>query len=247
MALRLVGADSTIWFTDRPARASGTEDTAAFVQAWSAGPHGFAKEPPNALLQAQENGTRHDLPVELTDARLSSGGTVDYTLHVLPQIPGSDKTKGAVPPLAAGTLGSATVFIDDAAQPSCWVLWTLNNINNGTNAGLTGATGGTLAYTFDGEVQMLNGNLFGFIPSSGPFGTAGPDAWRVNGQQAYFVGNGLVGGQLFFFTWVQAAPGSSAVTGNFLGAGSEPAAQAMGCTVSIGNANPFPFTVAFPS
>jgi hypothetical protein len=248
MALHLVGADSTIWFTDRPARMTGSEDTAALVQAWGVGPHSFAKEPPNAVMQAQQNGARHDLPAELTNPRFAAGGTLDYTLRVLPQGPGSDKTKGAVPPLAPGALGSATVFIDDATQPSCWVLWSMTNINSGINAGLTGINGGSITYTFDGEVEQLSGNLFGFIPSTGAFGTAGPDAWRASGQQAVFVGNGMLGGQLYFFTWVQAAAGSEHVTGSFVGAGAQPTAQSMGCTVNItsGNQGPF-FAVNFSS
>jgi len=178
-----------------------------------------------------------------------AGGVIDYVVRTLPKPPGSERLtpKGAVPPLQAGPLGAATVFIDDAAQPSCWVLWSMNNINNGINAGITNVAGGTINYPFDGEVATLSGNLFGFIPQSGPFGTAGPDAWHATPTQSYFVGNGLVGGQLFFFTWVQASQGSSAVTGSFLGAGTQPTTANTTCNVNIGNADPFPFTITFQS
>jgi hypothetical protein len=246
MALRLVGVGSTIWFTDRPARMSGAEDTAVLVRGWGVGAHSFAKQPPNAVLQAQQNGARRDLPLVLTAPHFSpASATLDYTVRTLPSPPGAEKTKGAVPPLSPGPLGSATVFIDDATEPSCWVMWAMTNITSGIKAGITGVGGGTLAYTFDGEVAALNGNLFGFIPAAGPFGTSGPDAWQTNGQQAIFLGNGLLGGQLFFITWLQAAPGSSAVTGSFVGAGAQPTTNTSGCVVNIGSASPYPFTVTF--
>lgn len=248
MTLRLTGADSTIWFTDRPSRQSGTETTDAFVKGWAAGAHSFAKEPPNAVVQAQQNGARHHLPVQLTSARFDAGaGALEYVVRTLPEQPGGDQVKDAVPVLTAGPLGAASVFIDDSTQPSCPVRWGIPNVNNGINAGITGITGGSIIYTYDGEVSTLNGNMFGFIPSTGPFGTDGPDAWRGNSQQMTFVGNGLVGGQLFFITWFQAAPGSKAVTGSFLGAATQPYGQGLGCTVNVGNASPWPFTVTFSS
>jgi hypothetical protein len=249
MTLHLEGVDSTIWFTDRPERKTGTEATGDFVDAWAAGDDSFAAQPPNAVVQAQQNGIRRDLPIELAGRPhfAPAGGVIDYVVRTLPKLPASGqlKTKDAVPPLQPGALGAATMFIDDAAQPTCWVMWSMTNVNNGINAGITDVTGGTINYTFDGEVSLLSNNLFGFIPQSGPFGTAGPDAWHATPTQSYFVGNGLVGGQLYFFTWFQAAQGSSAVTGSFLGAGAQPTAAQASCNVNIGNATPYPFTITF--
>jgi hypothetical protein len=231
MTVKLVGVPSTLWFNDRPARASGVEETATFVQGWT-GAGTFAKKPPNAVLEGRVNGVRRVLPVELTGASYAPDtATVQYTERPLPRAPGFYRGRDSAPKLGNGTFGSSSLFIDDASSPAgCWVQFTIPNIvNQGvqTWAGLQINSGGTFSYVYGPEVQSAgDGILYSFIAAGGNIGSTGPEQWFVQPRQQYFQGSGMVGGTVQFIAWFQPEPGSLSVVGSVLGNGSPPTANA---------------------
>ena len=87
---------NTIYFSDRPARETGQEPTADFVNNWAVGEDSFAEIPPNAALDVfGSDGEQHVLVLELLDASydsetrilsydvviLSDGGLVDENFY----------------------------------------------------------------------------------------------------------------------------------------------------------------------
>ena len=64
---------NTIYFSDRPARETGQEPTADFVNNWAVGEDSFAEIPPNAALDVfGSDGEQHVLVLELLDASYDS-------------------------------------------------------------------------------------------------------------------------------------------------------------------------------
>lgn len=257
MTLRLVGVLATVWFTDRPVRKSGVEDTATFVKGWS-GDGTFAKQPPNGVLEGRVQGVRRVLPVELTTARYTpETATVEYTVKALPQAPGFYKGSSTAK-LGTGSFGSSSLFIDDAVpQAGCWVQWTIPNIvNSGVNtwAGLQIDSGGTFSYSWGREIDAAGGSLlFSYVGPGGTINAAGPEQWFVQPRQTYFEGAGIAGGTVQFITWFDPEPGSQSVTGSVFGAGSTPVADAPAafrgtCSkVTVSSQAPYVFTVNFGS
>jgi hypothetical protein len=258
MTLELVGVPTTLWFADRPAKKSGLEDTATFVGGW--GEHGgFAKQPPNALLEGRVKGVRRVLPVELLRARFAENtATVDYTVRPLARAPGFYKGRDADPKLGEGTFGSSSLFIDDATnQPACFAEWTIPNVvltgAGNTWAGLQINNGGTFSYTFGNEVQSFAGDvLYSFVAAGGNIGATGPESWQAQPQMNFLQGDGLAGGTARLLTWFQPAPGAISLTGIVLGAGALPTASAPAVfkgtcpRVDVSNQAPnYPFTVYF--
>jgi hypothetical protein len=75
--LDLAGAGAVTSFTDRPARAAGSESIAGFVTRWRA--RGFAADPPNAALEVPGAPAGRDVVIlELTRPRLLGPGTVRF-------------------------------------------------------------------------------------------------------------------------------------------------------------------------
>ncbi|MEH3148289.1 MAG: hypothetical protein PGN34_23850 [Methylobacterium frigidaeris] len=72
----------TLMFTDRPERMTGDAPTAKFVSYWTSGKSDFQKDPPNATLSVDVDGTAHVAVVELTEPKLD-GDTLTYTIKVL--------------------------------------------------------------------------------------------------------------------------------------------------------------------
>lgn len=230
-ALHLVGVPATIWFTDRPARASGTEDTAQFVQSWGQGAGNFAARPPNAVLEAREGNTRRVLPVELTSATFhADGSTLDYTLRALPRSLGFYQSEGTGTRFGPGAFGNATVFIDDAPTPACWVSW---GILTGGVA-VVSLSGGTFLYTYGNEIQELqNGALLAFQPDTN-FSGGGVNTWQVGSTIMSFTS---APGAVEFLTWIQPNPGAKTVTVEITGFNGPPTEGASslvpgGCNVT---------------
>lgn len=91
---------STLFFSDRPERITGHQDTAMYVANWSAGDDSFAADPPNAALSMLGDDQREvaEVVVELRDPRLV-GRDLSYAVTVL---------DGAMPARA----GVSTLFVD---------------------------------------------------------------------------------------------------------------------------------------
>jgi hypothetical protein len=257
MSLRLVGVSATVWFTDRPMRKSGVEETATFVAGWG-NKGGFAKDPPNAVLEGRVKGVRRVLPVELLSARFTpETATVDYTVRPLPRGPRFYQGTGADPKLGEGSFGSSSLFVDDATnQSGCFVQWTIPNVaplGYNTQAGLQIDSGGTFSYTFGNEIQTVAGGLlYSFVAQGGNIGATGPEQWHAQSDQLYFGGQGMIGGTVQFLTWFQPAPGATILSGTVLGAGALPTAFAPSIfsgscpRVDVADTAPaYPFTVYF--
>ena len=93
----------TLFFTDRPERIAGNMSTSAFVPFWSEGSDSFLSDPPNADLSILEDGTLHQVVVELHDPVLE-GDQLHYTVEIL---------SGDMPELA----DNASLFIDIIGMP----------------------------------------------------------------------------------------------------------------------------------
>ena len=96
---------STIYFADRPQRATGQMATADFVDLWGAGENSFEADPPNAVLSFLQSGG--DVPeeavIEIKEPRMGDG-ELTYSIEVL---------EGAVP----AQTGPVTLFIDPLGRP----------------------------------------------------------------------------------------------------------------------------------
>ena len=83
ITLTLKGVDpKTIYFSDRPKRDSGHQNTTDFVNKWNSSDanDSFKKDPPNAAIEGTKTGTSQEqsMVVELTNPRLN-GTTLTYT------------------------------------------------------------------------------------------------------------------------------------------------------------------------
>jgi hypothetical protein len=260
MTLDLVGVPATVWFTDRPARKSGVEETATFTQAWSASST-FAKQAPNGVLEGRVHGVRRVLPVQLTQARYSPDtATVHYTVRPLPRAPSFYRGSAASSRLGPGPLGSSSLFIDDAGvpRPGCWVQWTIPNVvqsgGGNTWAGLQIDSGGTFSYSFGEEIGAFAGStLYSFVAPGGNIAATGPEQWGAQPNKQFFQGDGMGGGTLHVLTWFEPSPGAQKLTGEVFGTNSPPVADAppfrwacQNVQVSTNGPN-YPFTVTFSS
>ena len=98
-------ADATVYFTNRPRREAGHMPSRRFLELWDGGKHGFAAEPPHAVLSFldDEAGTPDDVVVRLHDPRLT-GHEMTYRVEVL---------KGTLPESG----GPCSLFIDAFGSP----------------------------------------------------------------------------------------------------------------------------------
>ena len=101
--LTLHGVDETvIWFSDRPFRDTGSVEIARLIDAWDAGDHSFADDPPNAVLTGKSDAGEMAIVVELTGAAYQDG-TLAFTY-----VPLADDHQG--------DLANVSLFIDAAIQ-----------------------------------------------------------------------------------------------------------------------------------
>ena len=115
--LTLVGSSpQTIWFADRPQRATGMMHTDLFISLWAEGDDSFASDPPNAALEfVDEYGNYNVAIVELTSATYSpESEQVQYTIQILGEATEglshySQRDLAELP----STFDSPTLFIDN--------------------------------------------------------------------------------------------------------------------------------------
>ena len=79
---------TTLFFSDRPERIMGHQDTLVFVNLWSEGDDSFAKNPPNAALTilGDDESEVSEIVVELQHPRLVNGN-LSYQITVLDGTP----------------------------------------------------------------------------------------------------------------------------------------------------------------
>lgn len=115
----LKGADErTVWFSNRPARHSGTLPTAGFVEQWA--DFGFAADPPNVAITVHEpDGATDTIVAVMRKPSINENGTLRATMEVL----STERARALTGNLARhgdahdatipSSLGSVSVFIDD--------------------------------------------------------------------------------------------------------------------------------------
>lgn len=120
-AFTLRGADArTVWFSDRPARDSGTLPTSGLVGQWAG--IGFAADPPNVAIALHDPVGATDTIVAVMRRPSLRGGVLRATMQVLT----SEQAGAVTGNLAAhgdrhdangipARLGPVSVFIDDAS------------------------------------------------------------------------------------------------------------------------------------
>lgn len=118
-AFTLSGADERIvWFSNRPARHSGTLPTAGFVEQWTG--LGFAEDPPNVAITVHEpDGATDTIVAVMRKPSINKSGTLRATMEVL----STERARALTGNLARHgdshdatiprRLGSVSVFIDD--------------------------------------------------------------------------------------------------------------------------------------
>jgi Pentapeptide repeats (8 copies) len=118
-AFTLRGADErTVWFSNRPARHSGTLPTAGFVEQWA--DFGFAADPPNVAITVHEpDGATDTIVAVMRKPSINENGTLRATMEVLSTVRAraltgnlarhGDAHDATIP----RSLGSVSVFIDD--------------------------------------------------------------------------------------------------------------------------------------
>ncbi len=119
-ALTLRGADArTVWFSDRPARLSGSLPTPGLVEEWSG--LGFAADPPNVAITLHDPAGSTETIVAVMRKPTFRAGVLRATMQVLTSEQAGSLT-GNLAVHATGhdangipaRLGSVSVFIDDA-------------------------------------------------------------------------------------------------------------------------------------
>jgi uncharacterized protein YjbI with pentapeptide repeats len=114
--LKLFGVHpQVVWFSDRPARESGTIPVRRFALSWAG--FGFLDEPPNAALTVLHTGKRHDtVIVKLGQPRFERRKhMIRYTARRLDQATGDlSSLESDVDPRVRRHFHSASLFIDDA-------------------------------------------------------------------------------------------------------------------------------------
>jgi hypothetical protein len=125
-SLTLQGLDrNVVWFTDHPARKAGTVPASAFVQDWSG--YGFASDPPNAALVLDAAHPGQDTAVGSLSSPTFDPGTgtlrADFTVFTgqrLSHVTGdlADKARRATGATLPASFGGASLFIDDAWDPT---------------------------------------------------------------------------------------------------------------------------------
>lgn len=96
-------SSTTLFFSDRPYRATGHIPTDEFIGYWGQGDDSFANDPPNALLTMFEDDAVNDVVVVLSNPVLSNGD-LSYAVQV------TDGDLGA-------PSGPASLFIDMIGRP----------------------------------------------------------------------------------------------------------------------------------
>lgn len=114
LRVSLPAGSRTTWFTDQPARASGTLTLGRLASIWDAS--GFREDPPNAALLLTHRGVTRSHVVTLTDPRRAKG-RVSFRVRVVRG--GTEAGHRQRDPLRVGRYGRAALFIDDAANPPC--------------------------------------------------------------------------------------------------------------------------------
>ena len=113
----------TVWFADRPARASGSLGTAPFMRVWPR--LGFAQDPPNAALVFQHGETDGDrVIVELRAPRYDAArGTLAFAARWIEPstVRSGNLAEHAkhVDPTPPERFADASLFIDDETQDLC--------------------------------------------------------------------------------------------------------------------------------
>ena len=125
-SLTLQGLDhKVVWFTDHPARRAGAVPATGFVQDWAA--YGFATDPPNVALVLDAAHPGHDTVVGTLSSPTVDPGTgtlrasfTVFTGQRLKQVTGdlADKARRATGAALPTSFGGATLFIDDAWDPT---------------------------------------------------------------------------------------------------------------------------------
>lgn len=112
--LALPAATRVTWFTDRPARRSGSMTLRGLASIWLAS--GFAADPPNAAVILASPGKESTHVVELRRPKVV-GTSVSFALRAVPSasVVGFRHADELVP----GGYRHTAVFIDDAAAPPC--------------------------------------------------------------------------------------------------------------------------------
>lgn len=118
-AFTLKGADErTVWFSNRPARHSGTLPTAGFVEQWTG--LGFTEDPPNVAITVHEpDGATDTIVAVMRKPRITKSGTLRAIMEVL----STERARALTGNLARHgdahdatiprSLGSVSMFIDD--------------------------------------------------------------------------------------------------------------------------------------
>ena len=113
---------STIYFTDRPYKETGTVSTVEFVDSlWSEGPGSFALSPPNADLTCESDGKVVNQAVTLAEPVIDEAAdTLTYTAALVPTAGDDDSFAGIT------CDADAHLFIDDATASAGSCLSTYN-------------------------------------------------------------------------------------------------------------------------
>jgi hypothetical protein len=107
------------WFTDRPARRTGTARLSALVRNWDI--WGFRADPPNAAVLLRSTSGRRTHVVTLTSPRLRDG-RVTFRMRPVPEF--GEAGYAHEHDLQPGRYPRGQLFIDDAAYPPCDILMT---------------------------------------------------------------------------------------------------------------------------
>jgi len=108
---------STVWFSDRPDRITGSEATDLFVAKWDEGKNSFAIDPPNAALDILDGTLDADVFImELTNPVYSPDHEVlQYDVIILEDAPkGLSHYSNDMDATIPSTFSNAALFIDNA-------------------------------------------------------------------------------------------------------------------------------------
>jgi len=154
--LDLSGAGVVTSFTDRPARAAGTESLAGFVNRWRA--RGFAADPPNAALELPGAPSGRDVViVELTRPRLVGKGAVRFQARRVGSVsPALARFSRRGDSRTAPRFGHWNLFVDPSAAAPVGI---------GVEVGMPA---GTFSMVFSGAAQVTEDTIR-FVGANGAF------------------------------------------------------------------------------
>lgn len=157
----------TVWFSNRPARHSGTLPTDGFVTEWAG--FGFQADPPNVAITAHDPSGGFDTFVAVMRNPTYKNGTLRATMQILSEEMANDLTGNlarhgdnhdadGIP----ADLGAVSIFIDDVSGTvidGCLLQpWTACRGNDLSGANLAGAN---LTGAFLFGVDLYGANLSG--------------------------------------------------------------------------------------